>query len=486
MKWPAFIGGSFQPQAATADNSRTVNFFVEPSQGQGATSPAALYPSPGFDPIDAAGSPYNGGTPRAHFYLDGREFAIVDDTLWEFDLNGMATSRGIVTNDNFPATICSNGDINNQLFICAGRNGYIFDLTANTLTQIAALNGLAYQGDFLDGYFLAFNDVTSTLYISALGDGLTWTVGTDFAQRSLQGDPWLAMKVCGRFIWLLGEVTSEVWYNTADTFPFAPHPSGLLNYGVRAPWSPRIIGSTIVWLGRTASGRLSVIRGSGFTPEIISPYALDLAFSRMVGIEYAYADVFTFLGHTFYTLNVNQSDITWVFDATTQTWVEWMAWDETNGNETAWRGQYFAQAFNEPRIFDRKTGLLYRLTADDSQEVVDADLGVIRRIRRCPAPYDENKRVFFHELKLDLEPGLGNIGDPFGPAPQVMLRVSNDGGKTFPVERWQSAGTLGQYLTRVEWNRLGSARRRVFEAVMTDRALWRLTGAYLEADGESG
>lgn len=68
-----------------------------------------------------------------------------------------------------------------------------------------------------------------------------------------------------------------------------------------------------------------------------------------------------------------------------------------------------------------------------------------------------------------------------GVDPQIMLRCSNDGGKTWGPEVWRSTGKAGEYSRRVGWNRLGSGRRRVFEVVMTDPVLWRITGCYLES-----
>jgi hypothetical protein len=66
-------------------------------------------------------------------------------------------------------------------------------------------------------------------------------------------------------------------------------------------------------------------------------------------------------------------------------------------------------------------------------------------------------------------------------SPQIMLRLSNDGGRTWLSEEMRGSGRIGEYLTRVRWNRLGAARRRVFEVVCTDSIPWRLTGAYLES-----
>ena len=71
-----------------------------------------------------------------------------------------------------------------------------------------------------------------------------------------------------------------------------------------------------------------------------------------------------------------------------------------------------------------------------------------------------------------------------GADPQVMLRVSNDGGLTWVTEQWRSAGRTGEFDWRVRWNRMGMARRRVFEVSVTDPVAWKITGAYLKADSE--
>ena len=76
-------------------------------------------------------------------------------------------------------------------------------------------------------------------------------------------------------------------------------------------------------------------------------------------------------------------------------------------------------------------------------------------------------------------PSDRSAGTP-GEDPQVMLRLSNDGGKNWISEQWRSAGKLGEYDHRVRWNRLGMARRRVFEVSVTDPIPWRITGAYLK------
>lgn len=79
-----------------------------------------------------------------------------------------------------------------------------------------------------------------------------------------------------------------------------------------------------------------------------------------------------------------------------------------------------------------------------------------------------------------------SIGETPGANPQVMLRISNDGGKTWAAETWRSAGRVGEYLARVDWNRLGCARRRVFEVSCSDPVPFRIVGAYLTLGGQDG
>jgi hypothetical protein len=65
--------------------------------------------------------------------------------------------------------------------------------------------------------------------------------------------------------------------------------------------------------------------------------------------------------------------------------------------------------------------------------------------------------------------------------PQIMLRWSDDGGKTWSNEYWESAGQAGTYKTRAHWHRLGRSRDRIYEMVVSDPIDWRIIDAYLDA-----
>lgn len=468
-RYPNAIGGSYTSESLIVDQERTVNWYIERTESPGAKAKAVLYPAPGVESfVDTGG--LNG---RGMFAMDSRCFAVVGASLFEITSLAASTSRGTVATDLNPATMSTNGDGGGQLFITSGDNGYILDLTTNTFTT--ERTGATSQGGMLDGYFLALDSATSTLYLSDLLDGTTWDP-TQYAQRTIAPDPWIAMAVNYREIWLFGSETSEVWVNVGTfPFPFAPHPSGLVPYGCAAPFSVKNVAGTLIWLTRTANGAGQVVAASGLTPTVISTHALQTAIADYVTIDDAIGDTFSMLGHTFYVLTFPTAKHTWVYDTSTRLWCEFLTWVPANNEYIAWRPLFHSYAFQKHLILDRSSGVVYELSHEFT---TDVDGHYIRRLRKFPGLSNEMKRTFYDRFQLYLEAGLG-LSSGQGSNPQVMMRVSNDGGKTWGPERSRSAGEEGQYKLRVLWERCGSARDRVFEISVTDPIPWRIVDAFL-------
>lgn len=105
----------------------------------------------------------------------------------------------------------------------------------------------------------------------------------------------------------------------------------------------------------------------------------------------------------------------------------------------------------------------------------------MRRLRRWTIPNDENRWIFLTQLELELQRGMG-LNQGQGSDPQVMFRLSRDGGKTWGPERWVSAGKTGEYTRRVILRQLGRARNPVAEITVSDPTFWALQDAYLDAE----
>mgnify|MGYP003578893563 CR=1 FL=1 len=479
MKYRGFCGPSYRSQAFTADQERLVNRYVERMESPGASTQYALYPVPGVKVLHVT----TGFQGRAHEFYDGREFIVVANIFFELDSDAASTFRGFVAIDSNPATISWNGDGGGELFITSGGNGYLFTLATNVFASISALTGKATMGDMLDGYFLALDANTGTFYSSELQDGATWTTSTMFAQRSKAPDPWIALKVFGQYIWLLGSQTGEVWYDAGSSpFPFAPHPSGLVQYGTAAAWSVKAAGASLMWLAAAKDGAAQVMRASGFTPENVATYPVQFAMSQYRAVSDAYADSYSEAGHTFYILGFpSQNVASWVYDLEMQMWHERGTWDTTQDTDDfkIWRPRAHAYAFGEHRWLDINGGQVYRSGLDlYSDEFVHGSAEGIRWLRRAPAIFAENERIQFPSFELDVQPGVG-LETGQGSDPQVMMRYSRDGGQTWSRERMRSAGKIGEYGNRCIWFRLGTARRMVIEVSGSDPVPFRITDARL-------
>jgi hypothetical protein len=86
-----------------------------------------------------------------------------------------------------------------------------------------------------------------------------------------------------------------------------------------------------------------------------------------------------------------------------------------------------------------------------------------------------------HRLELDMESGVGLVTGQ-GENPQAMLQWSDDGGKTWSNEYWAEIGKIGNYLTRVAWNRLGMFRQRQYRVQISDPIPVAILGAYAEVE----
>jgi len=475
MEFPSFLGPSNVAQAPNLDQQRLMNWYLERAESPGATARWSCNPTPGVELIATD----SGAPGRAHIFdpQTQREFAVQGTRFNEIAENGTITNRGTVAIDANPATISLNTV--GELLITSGRNAYTFILSTNTFAAVAALAGLATMGDTLDGYGLVLDDATSTVRISDLLDFTTWDP-TQFIQRSKAPDPLRAIRAANGYLYLMGAQTGEAWYNAGESpIPFVFHPSGLMPYGIAAPFSAEIVGAALVWVAATANGQGVVVRTPGLAVEIVSTIALANALNGYSSLDDGIGDSYEDRGHTFYLLSLGTANATWVHDAALPASVAWHergTWIAEMSRFDAWRSAFHAFAFGEHRMLDRTSGAVYRMGPSFG---VDAGDRPIRRVRRSPALVSENRLLYYPAFELDLESGLGATGTGQGSNPQVMLRMSNDNGKTWGSEVLRSAGKLGEYETRVRWLRCGAARRRVFEVSVTDPIPWRLTNAYL-------
>jgi hypothetical protein len=473
-KYPGFLGPSYQSASYMAANERTVNFYLEKNETPNVETPYCLLPTPGFELlVTVAEGPIRGQIAG----VNGRSFFVSGFRLYEVFADWTVTGRGTLAADVNPVTMCWNGPNGGQLFITSGDVGYILDLATNVLTTVLASG--ATMGAYLDGFFLALDAATATLQISDLLNGLVWDP-TQVAQRTAGADPWVAMTVIHREIWLMGSQTSEVWYDAGTfPFPFGPIPGAFLEQGIVAPFSATRDVAPLLWVSANAQGSRLVLLASGYDGQRVSTHGVETALESYATIADATSFGYQDSGHMFYVLTFPTESKTWCYDVNEGAWHERPYWNTATSTEEALRVQTHAFAFGEHLVGDRTTGKLYRMALD---VFTDVDGEALRRLRQPPRISMGQTRFTVQSVWLVMDVGVGLSGtEPtVGVDPQVMRRASRDGGKTWGPEKWMSAGKLGDYSTRVFWSPCGQARNYQDQFVFSDPVSFRIADAEIE------
>ena len=102
------------------------------------------------------------------------------------------------------------------------------------------------------------------------------------------------------------------------------------------------------------------------------------------------------------------------------------------------------------------------------------------RLRRCQHIKKGLNPIEIAALYVDVEVGVGLQGDVQGQDPQISLRYSRDGGRTWSEELTASLGKIGEYATQVRFPRLGSGEDWVFELMTSDPVPITILGGYIE------
>jgi hypothetical protein len=339
----------------------------------------------------------------------------------------------------------------------------------------------AFEGggtvDISDNYFV-YNKPNSQLWaasdlLSPITDPLS------FASKDGSPDDLVAIIVDRREVYLLGEMSSEAWLDVGSVpFPFQRIQGSSTQQGIAAAYSCARVGNSFAYVSKNNRGEATIVQMNGYIPQRISTHAVE---TTLVGQDVSDAIAWTYQleGHETYVVtfpSIGDNGLTWAYDITTGLWHKWLYTNNQNQYERH-RGNCCAFFNQQVLLGDYENGKLYRLSL--SQYTDDGQL--IRRLRRCPHITTDLQRQYFAELQIQFQPGVG-LPTGQGQDPQAMLRWSDDGGFTWSNENWVTIGKQGQYFTRAMWRRLGFARDRIFEVVITDPIKAVIVSANLKAE----
>lgn len=465
------ITGAYSAKSLVAEAQRCVNLYLERNP-EDSPFPFTCYPSPGLTVLTTA-TPFSGSGWRGLYFASNEQlYGVCGGTVYAISPTWVLTPLGNLSSNSNPVQMIDN---NAYLIIVDGSaNGWSVKLSDNTFFPIVSdgfLGGNTVQ--FMDGFLILNSPGTNEWYISTIND-ITFDP-TMFASKTGFSDNLVGLQVTKRYIYLFGASTTEVWFDAGDTpFPMNRFPGVFLQYGCLSVNSIAQMDGDIYWLAQSPQGNAIVCKTEQYNAAQISTFALDNAMRGYTDLAQAIGFTYQVEGHFFYVLTFPTTDVTWQYDLSNKQWNE-LAWCDDNGKLHRHRGACYASGYGSPVVGDWENGNLYLWDRDNFTDNGQP----IPRIRSFPHGVDDSSnRIAYQEFIANFE--VGNGAGAGAPTP-IFLRWSDTRGYSWGNAVQRSLGLEGEYLTSVQWRRLGTARDRVFELSWSSPCKTALLGAWVDA-----
>lgn len=470
------ISSPYDGKSLIASGQECINLYAEiNSQDPQAPAKVTYYPTAGTvvyaDPnfLKAARGCYRTSLGTAYY--------IVGQNVYFLSSTGVLIFIGAIADRESQIKFADNG------IVCTfvdGLNGYVIDLDTNSLGIIIDPNFYSASWVALLDTFFIYNRIGTTQFFitgSNVNYAMMTTTGAfdplDIAAKSGFNDPIVGIVSVHRELWLIGELTTEVWIGTgAADFYFQEQQGAYINHGCAAQYSIATMDVLTFFLMQDQQGSGILVQGQGYDVTEISTPRFVSIIKNYETIEDAIGFCFQIEDHAFYALVFPTANKGWLYDLKTKQLCEWNYTGDGNFNRPRPNCCMFVNGEN--LAGDWENGKLLKL---DINTFTDIDNPIVR-VRTFPHMVDNNDKVAYTAFEVDMEPGaiIDEEDDP-----QISLSWSDNKGKSYGNAIMQSLGKTGKYLTVPSWNRLGMARDRVFKVSWSVNAKTALNGGFVEA-----
>jgi hypothetical protein len=441
---------------------RLINAYAERADDKG----KAVWPVWAIEGLRSFATLADGGAVRGAILMSPYAYVVAGTNVYRVGQGG-----GVLNIGSFPGSapvyMARNRKASTPqvMIVSEGLRYLIENDTVATIADTDLPNAIAVTQ--LDGYFVAAI-ADGRFFWSSIDEGTTWAA-LDFATAEASPDGLNGIYTRGSELILFGTNSIEFWASTGA--PFARIPGTLLrNLGLLCRYSVRDLNDVVFFIASDGTVR----RLNGYSPERVSNHDIERAINSVEDKATITAMAYSINGHQFYVISC--ASWTWAYDATSGLWHERQSYGETR-----WRAEAFVDLDGVRVVGDFEAGLLYEIDPNTYDENGSHLVWTVR----TPPVHAYPNRLIFDRLFLDLIPGVGlNSGDDHDDDPQVMLRWSNTGTKTWSNQRTAGVGEQGQFNKRVKFERLGETGEdgRVFEISMSAAVVRGLTGGAINAE----
>lgn len=457
-------GPTKQDRSIQCNSQRSINMYASVKPDGDAKSDLALYSHPGLSRIDNIGvGPHRANAKK----WKGDNYWVSGGDVYKQSTNGAFVSIGTLSTTGSRVIFAAG---RNYLMLVDGSYGYYTQGTSITQIGDADFPNMPSHVDYLDGYFIVNDADTDDFYINTTTEDPTAWAALDFATANARPDKGLALAVHNKDLFIFGEDSTQIYFNSGNVdFPFESYP-GSLSAGIIAPYSVVDSAYGLTWLATNENGDYAIVSVSGGQTQIISSEEWNWQINQLSSVTDAYAWIRRQGGLTFYEITFPTAGRSWSYCFESK-----MVGELQSYGMTKYRGGGFGFFNGTFYIGDAVNGRVYEL---DFDTFADDDNSYIRK-RVTRVFHKDGLSMSFRTLILDPDAGVGLI-DGQGSDPQVMMRYSVDGGRTWSSELWRPLGAIGNPETKPTWTNLGSGYDWVFEFSCSDPTKFNLFNLFAD------
>lgn len=348
------------------------------------------------------------------------------------------------------------------LGIAAG--GSLFYWNGSAMTQVADPDlGLVIDMVWLGGYFMTTDG--ASIVVTELTDPLSVNP-LKYGSSEVDPDPVKAVMKLRNEAYALNRYTIQVFQNVGGNgFPFALVPGALITRGVIGTHAVDALGGGIAFVGggRTQNGpeQPSVWLGGSGETQKLATREIEVLLKQYTEEQLAQVVCETreHDGHAHFYVHL--PTITAVYDLAASLAAGEPVWFYLSSSVTADGAYLFRNfVFAHDRWFCGGTGSNFQLGVVDEGRTDQPGTGAVGWQFDTQLVYNEGNGFIIHSLEL-----VPLVGRPAPSAPdnfkdwKIAVQYTFDG-LTWSQKKFTSLGKAGEYLKRLQWRTVASARHR--------------------------
>lgn len=414
-----------------------------------------------------------GNSGEVYGFVEMNEYLYCVIGLDVYKINANKVSVKIGTLGTFPDFVEMTENGLQVTILTASGAAYYYDEPSDTFGQITDSNyQLASSVCTLDGYTVFSKQGTGQFFISDLRDTRVYSA-LDVATAEALSDNLIKVVAFNRQLFLMGQKSIEIWYNSGvGTPPFQRVDGALIQRGISAKNSASVTLSGVYWIGDD----LRVYRTQAYNPQVISTFAIEYKIYQMSKTEDFRSFIYTQAGHEFYCLTSESNKTTLIYDISTSLWHERGSFNKNGSAQQQWGSSIGINFNNQVIVNGVQDGKIYYLDlntySENGQEILSEVISTV--------VFDNYNKFTINNLVLVVDSGVGITEPQQGSDPMIMMSFSVDGGYTWQDRSPQPLGKIGNYRQRINWFNLGTAREFVLRFRISDPIKRTIIAAYIQ------